>query len=40
MVTNLNGRWGMSWESLMPLALLAAFLILWWVVLPRLGVRT
>jgi hypothetical protein len=30
-------RWSM-WEWVLPLAALAGFLFLWWVVLPRAGV--
>lgn len=28
------------WEWVLPLALLAGFLLLWWVILPKAGVPT
>jgi hypothetical protein len=30
----------MVWDWLLPLAALAGFLLLWWVILPRAGVPT
>ena len=30
----------MSWDSVIPVALIAGFILLWFVVLPRLGVPT
>ena len=30
----------MSWEWVLPLAALAGFLLLWWVILPKAGVPT
>jgi hypothetical protein len=32
-------RWSM-WEWVLPLALLAGFLLLWWVIIPKAGVPT
>lgn len=34
-----KGRWNM-WDWVLPLAAMAGFLLLWWVILPWAGVRT
>lgn len=42
MLTNrtAEGRWDMGWDVVLPLAAMAGFLLLWWVILPKAGVPT